>query len=113
MKLAEALAERSDCQTKIEEIKKRLVRSARVKEGEQPVLRIQLSDLIPPRQKIPITSGWIQARMLSALLVWSGHQTGLEVATIYSSFGPPVGQPSIISVALLPCRASYTVPYRL
>lgn len=36
MKLAEALAERSDCQTKIEEIKKRLVRSARVQEGEQP-----------------------------------------------------------------------------
>ena len=36
MKLAEALAERSDCQNKIEEIKKRLVRSARVQEGEQP-----------------------------------------------------------------------------
>ncbi|MGH9563768.1 MAG: DIP1984 family protein [Terracidiphilus sp.] len=35
-KLAEALAERSDCQNKIEEIKKRLVRSARVQEGEQP-----------------------------------------------------------------------------
>jgi len=36
MKLAEALAERSDCQNKIEEIKKRLVRTARVQEGEQP-----------------------------------------------------------------------------
>jgi len=36
MKLAEALAERSDCQTRIEEIRKRLVRSARVQEGEQP-----------------------------------------------------------------------------
>lgn len=36
MKLAEALAERSDCQNRIEEIKKRLVRSARVQEGEQP-----------------------------------------------------------------------------
>jgi uncharacterized protein DUF6847 len=36
MKLAEALAERSDCQKRIEEIKKRLVRSARVQEGEQP-----------------------------------------------------------------------------
>src|ERR1700760_3639310 len=36
MKLAEALAERSDCQSKIEEIKKRLIRSARVQEGEQP-----------------------------------------------------------------------------
>ena len=36
MKLAEALAERSDCQVKIEEIKKRLIRSARVQEGEQP-----------------------------------------------------------------------------
>jgi len=36
VKLAEALAERSDCQNKIEEIKKRLVRSARVQEGEQP-----------------------------------------------------------------------------
>jgi hypothetical protein len=35
MKLAEALAERSDCQNKIEEVKKRLVRSARVQEGEQ------------------------------------------------------------------------------
>jgi hypothetical protein len=36
MKLAEALAERSDCQTRIEELKKRMVRSARVQEGEQP-----------------------------------------------------------------------------
>ena len=36
MKLAEALAERSDCQIRIEEIKKRLIRSARVQEGEQP-----------------------------------------------------------------------------
>ena len=37
MKLAEALAERSDCQNRIEELKKRLVRSARVQEGEKPV----------------------------------------------------------------------------
>ena len=37
MKLAEALAERSDCQNRIEELKKRLVRSTRVQEGEQPV----------------------------------------------------------------------------
>jgi hypothetical protein len=36
MKLAEALAERSDCQIRIEELKKRLIRSARVQEGEQP-----------------------------------------------------------------------------
>jgi hypothetical protein len=36
LKLAEALAERSDCQNRIEEIKKRVVRSARVQEGEQP-----------------------------------------------------------------------------
>jgi len=36
MKLAEALAERSDCQNRIEETKKRLIRSARVQEGEQP-----------------------------------------------------------------------------
>jgi hypothetical protein len=36
MKLAEALAERSDCQNRIEEIKKRLIRSARVQEGDQP-----------------------------------------------------------------------------
>ncbi len=36
MKLAEALAERSECQNRIEEVKKRLVRSARVQEGEQP-----------------------------------------------------------------------------
>jgi len=35
MKLAEALAERSDCQNRIEEIRKRLVRSARVQEGDQ------------------------------------------------------------------------------
>jgi hypothetical protein len=37
MKLAEALAERSDCQNRIEEIRKRLIRSARVQEGEQAV----------------------------------------------------------------------------
>ena len=37
MKLAEALAERSDCQNRIEELRKRLVRSARVQEGEKPV----------------------------------------------------------------------------
>jgi len=36
MKLAEALAERSDCQNRIEELRKRLLRSARVQEGEQP-----------------------------------------------------------------------------
>ena len=36
MKLAEALADRSDCQNKIEEMKKRLIRSARVQEGDQP-----------------------------------------------------------------------------
>ena len=36
MKLAEALAERSDCQIRIEEMKKRLIRSARVQEGDQP-----------------------------------------------------------------------------
>jgi len=36
VKLAEALAERSDCQIRIEEMKKRLMRSARVQEGEQP-----------------------------------------------------------------------------
>ncbi len=36
LRLAEALAERSDCQNRVEEIKKRLVRSARVQEGEQP-----------------------------------------------------------------------------
>ena len=36
MKLAEALAERSDCQNRLEDLKKRLVRSARVQEGETP-----------------------------------------------------------------------------
>ena len=36
MKLAEALAVRSDCQNRIEEVRKRLTRSARVQEGEQP-----------------------------------------------------------------------------
>jgi hypothetical protein len=36
MKLAEALAERSDCQNRIEEMKKRLIRSARVQEGDHP-----------------------------------------------------------------------------
>jgi hypothetical protein len=36
MKLAEALAERSECQTRIEELKKRMVRSARVQEGDEP-----------------------------------------------------------------------------
>lgn len=36
MKIAEALAERSDCQNRIEDLKKRLARSARVQEGEEP-----------------------------------------------------------------------------
>ncbi len=36
LKLAEALAERSDCQVRLEELKKRLLRVARVQEGEQP-----------------------------------------------------------------------------
>jgi hypothetical protein len=36
MKLAEALAERSDCQNRLDELKKRALRSARVQEGEQP-----------------------------------------------------------------------------
>jgi hypothetical protein len=36
MKLAEALAERSDCQNRLDELKKRVLRSARVQEGEKP-----------------------------------------------------------------------------
>lgn len=36
MKLAEALAERSDCQKKLELIRSRLDRTARIQEGEQP-----------------------------------------------------------------------------
>lgn len=36
MKLAEALAERSDCQNRLEDLRKRMLRSARVQEGEQP-----------------------------------------------------------------------------
>jgi vacuolar-type H+-ATPase subunit I/STV1 len=36
LKIAEALAERSDCQRRIEDLKKRLTRVARVQEGEQP-----------------------------------------------------------------------------
>jgi len=36
LKLAEALAERSDCQNRLEDLKKRIVRSARVQEGETP-----------------------------------------------------------------------------
>jgi hypothetical protein len=36
LKLAEALAERSACQVRLDELKKRLIRSARVQEGETP-----------------------------------------------------------------------------
>jgi len=36
LKFAEALAERSDCQNRLEDLKKRMVRSARVQEGEKP-----------------------------------------------------------------------------
>ena len=36
VKLAEALAERSDCQKRIEDLRGRLARCARVQEGEQP-----------------------------------------------------------------------------
>jgi hypothetical protein len=36
LELAEALAERSDCQNRIEELKKRILRNARVQEGEEP-----------------------------------------------------------------------------
>jgi hypothetical protein len=36
LKLAEALAERSDCQKRIEDLKTRIMKSARVQEGEQP-----------------------------------------------------------------------------
>jgi hypothetical protein len=36
VKLAEALAERSECQNRLEDLRKRMVRSARVQEGEQP-----------------------------------------------------------------------------
>ncbi|MEO8662545.1 MAG: DIP1984 family protein [Bryobacteraceae bacterium] len=37
MKLAEALAERADCQKKAEKLKDRLVNCVRVQEGDQPV----------------------------------------------------------------------------
>ncbi len=36
MKLAEALAERGDCQKRIEDLKKRLGRNARIQEGDEP-----------------------------------------------------------------------------
>lgn len=36
LKLAEALAERSDCQNRLDDLKKRLIRVARVQEGEKP-----------------------------------------------------------------------------
>jgi hypothetical protein len=36
LRVAEALAERGDCQKRIEDLKKRLARCARVQEGEQP-----------------------------------------------------------------------------
>ena len=36
MKLAEALAERADCQVRLSDLQKRLTRSARVQEGEKP-----------------------------------------------------------------------------
>jgi hypothetical protein len=36
LKIAEALAERSDCEDRIEDLKKRLECAARVQEGEQP-----------------------------------------------------------------------------
>ena len=50
MKLAEALAERSDCQNRIEEIKKRLIRSARVQEGDQPAE--DTTDLLAETERI-------------------------------------------------------------
>jgi hypothetical protein len=36
VKLAEALAERSDCQIRLADLQKRLTRSARIQEGEKP-----------------------------------------------------------------------------
>jgi len=36
VKIAEALAERSDCQRRIEDLKQRLVKCARIQEGDQP-----------------------------------------------------------------------------
>lgn len=36
MKLAEALAERADIQTRVQQIRDRLIRNAKVQEGEQP-----------------------------------------------------------------------------
>ncbi len=36
MKLAEALAERGDCQNRLDDLKKRMARSARIQEGEMP-----------------------------------------------------------------------------
>ncbi len=50
MKLAEALAERSDCEGRIAEIRKRIVRSARVQEGEQPAENI--SDLLAESERM-------------------------------------------------------------
>jgi hypothetical protein len=57
LKLAEALAERGDCQKRIEEVRKRLTRSARVQEGEQPAenpseLLAELSDAIAERDAV-------------------------------------------------------------
>jgi hypothetical protein len=69
MKLAEALAERSDCQVRIEEIRKRIVRSARVQEGEQPAENI--SDLLAESERT-------FARLLE--LVRAIHRTNARTA---------------------------------
>lgn len=69
MKLAEALAERSDCEGRIAEIRKRIVRSARVQEGEQPAENI--SDLLAESERM-------FARLLE--LVRAIHRTSSRTA---------------------------------
>ena len=68
MKLAEALADRSDCQKKIEKLKERLVNCARVQAGEKPIEdpkallcdRRFLGGTVPPRrwQLPPLSRVW-------------------------------------------------------
>jgi hypothetical protein len=63
VKLAEALAERSDCQNRIEEMKKRLIRSARVQEGEQPAE--DTTELLAETERTNSKTGFDNERSIS------------------------------------------------
>ena len=94
MKLAEALAERADCQKKIDKLKDRLASCARVQEGEQPIedptfllaelraTHLKLVDLVKRINRTNSTTAFDPGPTLSDALAQRDHLAALRASLV-------------------------------